>query len=103
MTKNPFYNALAAIAYISLVVTIMNFASRWATERGGDNILIPIGILSLFVLSAATMGYIVLYQPITMYLDGQRKEAVSLFWKTIATLAVLAALTVIIAFSIFRY
>lgn len=102
MTKNPFYNAGLGIIYITLVVTIMNAASKWATEKGGDTILMPIGVLSLFVFSAATMGYLFLFQPITMFLDNNRKAAVNLFLQTIGTFAGLAAIVVAIAYMIYR-
>jgi len=43
-------------------------------------------MLSLFVFSAATMAYIVLYQPLVMFLEGKKVEATNLFLKTIGAL-----------------
>ena len=84
MTLNPFYNALLAAGYIVLVVfTITAFEK----PNSPDTILIPIAMLSLFVLSAALMGYIFFYQPATLYLDGNKKEAVDLFLKTVGFFA----------------
>ena len=92
MTKNPFINALSALAYIILVGTVMNFVSH--TQRNKpDTIFAPIAILSLLTLSAALMGYFFLYQPMQLYLDGKKKEATSLFVRTIL---VFAAITVVI-------
>jgi hypothetical protein len=97
MTNSPFYNALLAVLYIVVIVSVLNFGSQWAQNQE-DNMLMPVGMLSLFVVSAAAMGYIVLYQPLTMYLDGKRSEAVSLFLRTIAIFAVFAVLILICAF-----
>ena len=96
MTPNPFYNALAAAGYIILIVSILSFGSSLVPPNSEDNILMPMGMLSLFVLSAAAMGYIFLYNPILMIVDGKRKEAISLFLKTVAVFASIT-LTILIA------
>jgi len=71
MTKNSFYNAILAAGYIALVVTTI---STFEGSDGPETILVPMAMLSLFVLSAAMMGYIFLLHPVQMYLDGQRKR-----------------------------
>lgn len=48
-----------------------------------DEIIMPIIMLSLFTLSAAIMAYIFGYQPLQLFLDGKKKDAVSLFLKTV--------------------
>lgn len=85
MTKNPFYNALAAIAYIVIVVLGINSMSRVAPE---DNILMPMAALSLLVLSVCVMGYVFFFEPFRMYFDGERREALFLFGKTVAIFSV---------------
>src|SRR5579863_2089493 len=92
MTKNPFINALCSLAYIVLVASILNFVSHTQGNKP-DTIFAPIAFLSLFTLSAALMTYFFLYQPVQLYLDGKKKEATSLFVKTIL---VFAAITVVI-------
>lgn len=87
MTKNPFINAVAASVYISLVATIMNYGSRMFGEA--DTMVTPVAVLSLFVLSAAVMGYIFLSKPLQLYLDGKKKEGVNLFLGTVAVFAVI--------------
>ncbi len=82
MTKNPFYNVGAGLIYITLVVFAINTGSRLANPDTGNSLLIPIGMLSLFVLSAAMMAYVFLYQPIVMFMEGNRRGAISLLWKT---------------------
>ena len=86
MMRNPYVNAFAAAGYIVLVACIMTFGQGLGPDPG---VLVPIAVLSLFVLSAAVMGYIFLFQPVQMYLDGAKKESVDLFVRTIAAFAVL--------------
>jgi hypothetical protein len=90
MTKNPFVNAGLATLYIVAVVSVMNLARIFVKEE--DMILIPIAMLSLFVLSAAVMGFLFFFQPIQLYLDGEKSRAVNLFLKTLAAFAAITAL-----------
>lgn len=96
MTKNPLLNAFSAAVYIALVATIMNYAHQVDVPEQG--ILIPMAVLSLFVLSAAIMGYIFFYQPAQMYLDGDKKGAVDLFLKTLAFFACITVGLLILLF-----
>lgn len=97
MTRNPFYNAGLALLYIILIITVLQTGSRLAQQTPGDHFWVPVGMLSLFVLSAAVMAYIFLYQPIIMFLDGKRKEAVGLFWRTVAVFACITAIILLAA------
>lgn len=98
MIQNPLYNALLAAGYIVLIVTIMtSFVDKpGGPERG---ILIPLVVLSLFVLSAAVMAFLFFYQPVMLYLDGQKKESVSLFLKTVGFFACITALLLVVLFA----
>ncbi|MFZ3043815.1 MAG: hypothetical protein WA058_01765 [Minisyncoccia bacterium] len=85
MTKNPFVNALAASAYITALVSAV-----WSVPKGGfpeNSFMGPIVMLSIFVLSAAVMGYLFVYQPLQLFFDGKREEAVRLFLLTVASFA----------------
>lgn len=97
MTKNPVINALAAIAYITLVALAMYWGST--VKMGGNEILAPIVILAMFTLSAAMMGYIFLYQPGQMFLDNKRAEGVKLFLQTVGIFGGFTALLVGLVFS----
>ncbi|HYF13224.1 MAG TPA: hypothetical protein VD928_02930 [Candidatus Paceibacterota bacterium] len=90
MTKNPFINALLAALYISLIATFLFYGPEKLEQA--ETPLIPIAMLSLFVFSAAVMGFLFFYQPVQMYLDGAKKEAAALF---ISELGVFGAITVI--------
>ncbi len=61
----------------------------YGTEHAHPNnsIIVPIAVLSLFSLSAAVMGYLFLYQPILLFLDGHKKNAINLFLQTVAVFA----------------
>ena len=91
MTKNPFLNAIAASVYIGLVVLLMNLAGNMDTST--SEFVIASMMLSLFVLSAAVMGYIFFYQPFRMYTEGKKKDAVKLF---LQTLGIFGGITVIL-------
>lgn len=102
MTRKPLYNAGLALVYITAVVLVINYGSKWATHHSQQTLLMPIGMLSLFVLSASIMGYIFLSQPIIMFLDGKRKEAISLFLQTLAIFAVATAVILLTSLFIFK-
>jgi hypothetical protein len=91
MTKQPLTNAIAALAYIVAVATFMFYATDHMP--GPDTVLAPIALISLFTLSAGVMGYIFLSQPVQLYLDDHKKEAVNLF---VQTLAIFGGLTVLV-------
>lgn len=98
MTKNPFLNALAALLYIAIVASVMFYGTK--NVPGPDkSILAPIAILSLLTLSAAAMGYIFFYQPVMLYLDGKKKNAVNLFVQTLAIFALITAGALTLLFS----
>jgi hypothetical protein len=88
MTKNPFYNAFAALIYIVAIVFALNFIADREVNTGIAQFITPIMMLSMFTLSAAVMGYVFCYQPLRLYLDGKKESAVKLFLKTIAVFAI---------------
>lgn len=87
MTKKPFINALFAVIYIVLIVLGMNLLFKTETNEGIGQFFIPIMVISLFTLSAAVMGYVFCYQPLRLYLDGKKEQAVKLFIKTVIIFA----------------
>lgn len=94
--KKSFLHALGAALYIVLIVSVMfSFSSFMPKE---DNIFMPITMLSLFVLSTAVMGFLFLSEPIRLYIEGQKKEAISFFTKTIGFFACFVVLFLILVF-----
>lgn len=91
MLKKPLFNALLASAYIIFIALMMQLADRLHPK---DTIITPIAVLSVFTLSAAIMGYLFLSNPLQMYLDGKKKEAVTFFMKTVGIFAIITLLFV---------
>ena len=98
MKNNPAVHSLGhaalVVAYVSLVVWIMNNGEHWFKQE--QTILGPIAILLLFVFSAAVAGSLVLGRPVMMYLDGQKKEALNFFGLTLGWLAVAMAILLVL-------
>lgn len=83
-------NTLGTVLYIALVSSLLFYAPRIFGTKKEDTVFIPIAMILLFVLSASITGLFVLGRPVLWYLDGKKKEAVSLF---IATLGFLFLIT----------
>jgi hypothetical protein len=83
--NNPFLNALLATAYITLVASMMFYAPGMNLPE--KSIIIPIGMLSLLVLSVALMSYFFLFQPVRLLIEGKQKEATKFFLSTVVIFA----------------
>lgn len=86
--KNPYLNALAAAAYIGVVGVFMHYVQQGHANTP-DQWYDGIALISLVTLSVAVMGYLFAFKPLQMYLDGEKKLAVSFFLKTLGTFAVI--------------
>lgn len=98
MFKNPILNALSASTYIILVVVIMNFVSQ-SLRNKPDTFFAPVMFLSVLTLSAAVMAFLFFYQPLQLFIDGKKKEAVNLFVKTTGFFALFTVVVLILLFS----
>lgn len=67
----------------------------FAKPNTPDTFLDPVIFLSIFVLSAAVMGYLFVGEPLQLYLRGERKEAVSFFLKTVASFAIITLVVIL--------
>ena len=99
MNKNPFLNAALAAAYIIILVPAVHYGSR-TLGAAADSLLAPIAMLSLFVLSAAIMGYLFIGTPLQLYMDGHKKPAVTFFFQTVGAFAGLTFAAFILLFFI---
>jgi hypothetical protein len=89
---NPYVNAVLAAGYIvGIVFVVSNFTDNPTLE---GTLLLPIAMLSLFTLSAAVMGFLFVYKPLQLFLDGSRAEGVRFFARTVLTFALIAAVYV---------
>lgn len=94
--KKPFTYSLVAALYIVFIVSIMSSVSSFMPKE--DNIFMPIVMLSLFVLSAAIMGFLFLSEPIQLYIENQKKEAAAFFTKTVAFFACFVIVFLVLVF-----
>ncbi len=101
MNIKPLRNAAFAIGYIGLIVLGMSqFADGPVEEKAP--LLIPIFMLALFVLSAAVMSYLFVYEPLKMYIDGEKKAAIRLFAQTVGAFAVITVALLVFVLSLVR-
>ena len=87
MTANPFYNAVFALAYIVVLVTLI-FSTTHFQGFPQESFMYPMVMLALLVLSVAMMAFLFFYQPVIMLLDGHREKAVKLFLQTVGSFAI---------------
>ena len=84
-------SGLVAVAYISLVATIMSFGQtifgRFANPAFGIMVF-----LMIFVFSAAVMFMAILGRPIMLYMDGHKKDALFLLAFTLSSFLVIGVL-----------
>lgn len=99
LIKISLVNSILASVYISAVSFLMSNGQKLFGKNAG--VLGGIAILLLFVISAAVMGLLILGRPLWLYLDGLKKEAVKLFYLTIAWLILIAAI-LFISLAIFK-
>jgi hypothetical protein len=86
--QRSFLNALGTVAYVSLISLVMSQGSKIFGEK--DTAVTPIAALTLFVLSAAVTGGLVVGKPLLMYIENQKTEAVKLFIYTLCWLGLFA-------------
>ena len=79
--EGDFVGTLVVIAFIVLLVQTVT--SLWQRET----ILIPMTMLGLFVLSAAVMGFLFLSEPLKLFMENKKHEAVVFFAKVVGFFA----------------
>jgi hypothetical protein len=93
--KKPFFYALGAVLYIVVIVFIINTIT---SVLPGKTILIPMVMLGLFVLSVAVMGFLFIFEPLQLYMDNRKQEAVVFFAKIVGIFACFVAIFLILLF-----
>ncbi|MFA5838429.1 MAG: hypothetical protein WC849_00620 [Candidatus Paceibacterota bacterium] len=94
-TKKPFLYATTVAVYIVVIVLIINIMSSLLHD---ETIIIPMIMLSLFVLSTAIMGFLFLSEPIHLYMENQKQEAINFFLKIVGIFACFVILFLILLF-----
>lgn len=74
-------NATLTTLYIMAVGSFMFYGSTVKIGRS-NSFLVPITLLLLFVFSAALTSFLIFGKPAQLYVDGKKKEALSLLTYT---------------------
>jgi hypothetical protein len=93
--KSALVNAIATAAYIVVVGCFMYIVASLKLGRV-NTILIPIALLMLFVFSAALTGFLFFGKPVQMYVDGKKKEALSLLTYTFIFFSIITFLALVL-------
>ncbi len=100
--KRAFIDSVGTAVYIILVGSFIFSLQIFASKK--DIIIIPIAMLLLFVCSATITGFLVFGKPVMLYLDGKKKEAISLLFYTLGILSLItlvAFISLIVYYSLF--
>lgn len=84
-------NALATALYVAAVASFLFYAPKFFGPERSTTVLVPITMLLLFVFSAAVTGSLIFGRPSLWYLDGKKKEALTLLAHTLAILFAITA------------
>ncbi|MFA6077524.1 MAG: hypothetical protein WC724_00735 [Candidatus Paceibacterota bacterium] len=84
--KKPFLYAFSAALYIVSLISVIYLASRFLKDVP-ETIIIPMTMLSIFVLSAAVMGFLFLSEPLSLLVEGKKREAIIYFAKIVGFFA----------------
>ena len=100
--KTALINALSTTIYI-IIVSLFLFNINHNSNNGPDQIIIPIAMLLLFVLSASITGFLIFGRPILWYLDGKKKESLSLLLTTIIIFFIITLIALFILVNVYLY
>ncbi|MBI4116233.1 hypothetical protein HY449_00645 [Candidatus Pacearchaeota archaeon] len=97
--KYAFIDAFWTSAYVIIVALLPYFLGQSAL-KDVKSIIIPIAMLMLLVFSVALVGSLIFGRPVIWYVDGKKKDAVSLLVCTLGILFIIT-LTVFLILTIF--
>jgi hypothetical protein len=92
--KRAVISAVAAFVYVAAVGLFMSNASHIFGEK--DTAFTPVAVLMLLVFSASLMGILVFGQPVMLYVDGKKKDALYLLGYTMVSLLALTLLAFVV-------
>lgn len=93
--KRAFIDALATAIYVVMVASFMFYVSQIKLGRA-NNILVPITLLLLLVFSASLTGFLIFGKPAQMYVDGKKKEALSMLTQTLLFFSVITFIAILL-------
>ena len=92
--KHAFLNALGTALYITLVAGFFSYVTK-NPKPDKPTILIPMFTLMLLVFSASITSTLMFGRPVVWYLDGKKKEALSLLGYTLGCFFVITLLALV--------
>jgi hypothetical protein len=100
-TNSPILHSLAhallVFIYVAFVAWFMTHANALGIPADNENTIWgPILFFTLFVISAAITGALVLGRPLLLYLDGMKKEGILFFAYTVAWMAIITVLVILV-------
>jgi hypothetical protein len=99
--KNALLNACGTALYIVGIASFLSYTPKiFGQGEDPKTVLIPIVMLSLLVFSVALVGLLIFGRPIFWYLDGKKKEAISLVCYTLAIFFIIMIIAVFALFLI---
>ena len=93
--KTALINSVLTALYTILVGSFIYFGSEIKLGRV-NTFLAPIALLLLFVCSAAITGFLMFGKPAQMYIDGKKKEALSLISYTLMFFSVVTFVAIVL-------
>ena len=93
LLARSFEHALLAFTYIFGIASFFHFGLQKSFSRVPD-FFAPIIMLSLLVVSASIMAILVFGKPVMLYMDNQKKEALTMLFYTVGWLAAFLLVTV---------
>ncbi|NCO11441.1 hypothetical protein CO038_04330 [Candidatus Pacearchaeota archaeon CG_4_9_14_0_2_um_filter_39_13] len=97
--KYAFLDSLGTALYIILVASLIYFLNTGNFDNT-RSVIIPITMLMLLVFSAAIVGSLIFGRPILWYMEGNKKEAISLLLNTLGIFLVFTLIAVFVLLTI---
>ena len=99
--KAALKNATLTTLYIVAVGCFMYYGSLIKIGRA-NTFLVPITLLLLLVMSASITGFLIFGKPALMYIDGKKKEALSLLMQTLVFFSIITFSAIILLVTLTR-
>lgn len=99
--KTALISATTTALYVIAVGCFMYCGSLIKLGRA-NIILVPITLLLLFVFSAALTGFLIFGKPAQMYVDGKKKEALSLLTYTLTFFSIITFIAIVLLMAFTR-
>jgi len=93
--KSSIINGLVTSLYVILIAAFIYYFGN-SSFAPNNSVFIPIAMLLLFVFSAAFTGILVFGKPILWYMEGKKREALSLLFYTLGVFFIITILAFLV-------